>query len=276
MLQERITGFQHLGIPTYDIDKFYNWFVEVLGVDLVNKEIISTDVQDEDIIIYFLKKGNLLLELYQLTGEDRKKTKERKAGSIDHFAVDTLDVDQAYDNFLLAKRIQIDDTTSEGPVMLPESGEKGAKYLNILGPNQVKVELNQDLAKCDRHRNANIKDLSHIGIPCPNLKKVLPFYLKLGFQEYSRVLEGEVKIILLEKEDVFLELYTMPSPGQEGIIDHIALQVDDIEKAFAETQELNLTIIEEDIQEMPCWKRGVKFFNILGPDNVKIEMNQKL
>ena len=66
--------------------------------------------------------------------------------------------------------------------------------------------------------------------------------------------------------------------GVPGAIDHIALNVTDVEKVYeAIVNDGSYTICdpEKGIQFLPFYN-GVKFFTILGPNGEKVEFNQKL
>ena len=61
-----------------------------------------------------------------------------------------------------------------------------------------------------------------------------------------------------------------------GAIDHIAMDVEDVEKAWEEVKALGITPIETEIQALPFWENGVRYFNIYGPNREKIEFSQML
>ena len=61
-----------------------------------------------------------------------------------------------------------------------------------------------------------------------------------------------------------------------GSIDHIALDVTDIEAAYAEIGKLGYTVLEDGIQSLPFWAKGVRFFTIEGPNKEKVEFSQML
>ena len=62
-----------------------------------------------------------------------------------------------------------------------------------------------------------------------------------------------------------------------GAVDHIALNVTDIESVFAwinasETYQS----LDAEIQQLPFFERGVRFFRISGPNGETVEFNQIL
>jgi lactoylglutathione lyase len=54
------------------------------------------------------------------------------------------------------------------------------------------------------------------------------------------------------------------------------LDVTDVEAAFQAAKEKNYNIKETEVKFLPFWENGVKFFNIVGPNNETVEFCQKL
>lgn len=66
--------------------------------------------------------------------------------------------------------------------------------------------------------------------------------------------------------DLTLEIYgNGPAAGVSGAIDHIALDVSDIEAAYALVQGLGYPVVSQGIESMNVWENGVRYFTILGP-----------
>ena len=63
---------------------------------------------------------------------------------------------------------------------------------------------------------------------------------------------------------------------EAGAIDHVALNVKDIEEIFAYVNQENLNTTNDTIHFLPFWENGVKFFTIEGPNKEKIEFSQYL
>lgn len=61
-----------------------------------------------------------------------------------------------------------------------------------------------------------------------------------------------------------------------GAVDHIAIDVTDIEEAYQAARELGCPFFEEGISFLPFWERGIRYFILLGPNQEKIEFCQKL
>jgi lactoylglutathione lyase len=136
--------------------------------------------------------------------------------------------------------------------------------------------------------HGNLQGFQHLGLPVTNLERSKAFYLNFGFVEGMRTdLPGQVEpvqVAMLAKDGFTIELYQLPGPErqeigtrQDGHIDHIALNVLDIDKAYAEIKAAGLEILESDAPVfLPFWARGVKFFTVRGPDGEKVEFNQIL
>ena len=113
----------------------------------------------------------------------------------------------------------------------------------------------------------NLRGLQHIGLPVTNLERSKAFYSELGFLE-----ELSLELYQLEQEE-----RQMIANRTDGHIDHIALDVMDIEQAYTEICAAGLEILEEDAPVfLPFWDQGVKYFTIRGPDGEKVEFNQIL
>lgn len=132
------------------------------------------------------------------------------------------------------------------------------------------------------------KRLQHVGIPVSSIAISEAFYSRLGFQNVMQStfsIEGETgTCIMMQNSDVIIELYQMPEKylheiktRNHGHIDHIAFDVDDIEKTFSLLKTSSFNILEDHPVHLPFfWNNGCKYFNILGPDGEKLEFNQIL
>ena len=137
-------------------------------------------------------------------------------------------------------------------------------------------------------RKGNLKGLQHLGIPVTNLERSKEFYAQLGFVEVMRTdLTGAAEptwVAMMQHEGLMIELYQFGpeqrqaiAQGIDGHIDHMALDVLDIELAYHEICAAGLEIIEEGAPVyLPFWDHGVKYFTIRGPDGEKVEFNQIL
>lgn len=121
--------------------------------------------------------------------------------------------------------------------------------------------------------------LQHIGLPTNDIAKTAAFYESLGFENlYETVNEkaGE-KVAFLGMKGLVIEAYENGQAAMEsGAVDHIAIDVADVEGAYRLAQEQGYEIVSQGIEALPFWENGVKFFIILGPNRERIEFNQML
>ena len=92
-MQENVMGMQHLGLPCVDMEKSMTWYTEVLGFEKIEEKVMPED----NIHAAFLKKGNLVLEMYHLDEETMKEIAARSDGHIDHLALDVKDIQAAFE-----------------------------------------------------------------------------------------------------------------------------------------------------------------------------------
>lgn len=124
---------------------------------------------------------------------------------------------------------------------------------------------------------AHCTGIQHVGIPTNNLEATVAFFKKLGFAVALRTGSEKKPVAFLSLKNVMIETYQIRQAiGAPGAIDHLALNVDDIQATYADVTALGFSALEEGVQFLPLWERGVRFFTILGPDGEKIEFSQKL
>ena len=98
----------------------------------------------------------------------------------------------------------------------------------------------------------NLKDqmngVQHVGVPTNDIETTIKFYEALGF-----------KIAL-----------------ESGAIDHVAIDVKDVEKVHELVTAAGLNTTNDEVHFLPFWENGVKFFTIEGPNKEKVEFSQYL
>lgn len=176
-------------------------------------------------------------------------------------------------------------STINGPVLLKNFFSKGVKYINFVGPNGETVELNQNLASKDFINKNVLNGWAHLGIPVTDINRSKSFYKDLGFVEVMNAEVkkegGIIKVSFMNLNGFHIELYQLFGEELEkikkrvdGHIDHIALDVLDVDQAFNELQQANYNIDETLPSYIDFGDFEVRFFNVKGPDNEKIESNQ--
>lgn len=119
---------------------------------------------------------------------------------------------------------------------------------------------------------------THLGMPPVCYDKTVEFYKDLGFtEEFFLVCGDGNRIIFLKLKSLLLEIYeSSSSPGVAGAVDHIAIDVNDIEAVFDQIKAEGYTLLDDHICSMPFWANGEKYFTIQGPNGEKIEFVQIL
>lgn len=134
--------------------------------------------------------------------------------------------------------------------------------------------------------------VQHIGIPTNDINKTIEFYHALGFTTALRTVNGAEEVAFLQLHNLMIETYQNHQAKMEyGAIDHIAIDVKNIdalfeevkakaieaEKAASEKQATPLfRMLDTQVNGLPFWEKGVKFFTIEGPNKEKIEFCERL
>ena len=117
--------------------------------------------------------------------------------------------------------------------------------------------------------------IQHIGVPTNDIEKTIAFYTALGFEVAHRADNNGELVAFLRLGDLTIETYqNFRAVGSAGAVDHIAINVTDVDEARRIADEMRLEVIEEG--RLPFWTNGVKYFTILGPNREKLEFNQYL
>ncbi len=136
-IKSYLTGLQHIGIPVHDLNQTIP-FYEGIGFEMMHyKHVVHNDVK---VKAAFMKLHELVLEFYELEGSLLEEITDRKDGHIDHFAINTNDVEALY-KLIQAGPYRLLDTTLQGLDFF----EKGVMFFRILGPSNEVIEFNQIL-----------------------------------------------------------------------------------------------------------------------------------
>ena len=121
--------------------------------------------------------------------------------------------------------------------------------------------------------------LQHIGIPTNDIEATKAFYISLGFEVAYETLNENAneKVSFLKRGDIIIEVYENHRANKiTGAIDHICFKVANIELVFQDIKLGGFELADDEIQFLPFWENGVKFFNIYGPNKEKVEFLQLL
>ncbi|MDE7242372.1 MAG: VOC family protein [Oscillospiraceae bacterium] len=122
-----------------------------------------------------------------------------------------------------------------------------------------------------------VTGLQHIGIPTNNMAATVKFYHSLGFETVHETSNNGETVCFLRLANICIEAYENGKAAEKaGAIDHIALDVDDIEAAWKAVRSAGYQTRETEIQTLPFWSNGVRFFNIQGPNGETVEFGQIL
>lgn len=117
--------------------------------------------------------------------------------------------------------------------------------------------------------------VQHIGVPTNDIAKTIAFYESLGFVNAHQVDNNGEMVAFLKLGDLVIETYQNGrAVGSAGAVDHIAINVTDVDAARSIADKMGLNVIEAG--QLPFWSNGVKYFTVTGPNGEKIEFNQYL
>jgi catechol 2,3-dioxygenase-like lactoylglutathione lyase family enzyme len=131
----------------------------------------------------------------------------------------------------------------------------------------------------------NILGFQHLGLPVTDISRSEDFYRRLGFKAVMKTGlpagDDAVQVVMMQIKGFVLELYQLVGSEldevrtrADGHIDHFALDVQDIDRAFADVRASGLTPLEDAPVFLPFWDKGVRYFSVRGPDGEKVEFNQ--
>ena len=258
-----IIGLAHAAFFTKDMESTRSFFKDYFGYD----EPIVMKNDDGSLAFTVIKiNDRQLVELFP--------EREQMTPRLYHFALETTDA-EAMRLYLKSKGCEVPDQTPRG-----RTGNLNYFVKDPNGNICEIVEYGKD--------GMNAKDIgqhlpktriaprmSHVGIPTPDLDKALSFYVDiLGFREVWRGGPDPAKVNWVHvqtpegEETLELMLYEKkPSWGSMGSMNHICLEVSDIEAAKAELD--SRTLPEglrqpSDIRTGINRKRQVNCYNIEG------------
>ena len=121
--------------------------------------------------------------------------------------------------------------------------------------------------------------IQHIGIPTNDIEKTIEFYKNLGFEIAFQTIneEADEKVAFLKLKTLVIETYeNKQAKLTNGAIDHVAIDVIDIEEVYQYIEENQMNTTKDESHFLPFWENGVRFFTIEGPNKEKIEFSQYL
>lgn len=128
MIKNRKLG--HLGLATNDIEATVNWYIDVLGFELIGK--FESPAGEP---ICFVKNGDVVYEIFTPNGG------VATPGKIDHLCLESVDIEKDY-AYCVEQGYEFE---AEGIQELPTVWEKGVRYFKIMSPSGEPVEFCQVL-----------------------------------------------------------------------------------------------------------------------------------
>ena len=131
--------------------------------------------------------------------------------------------------------------------------------------------------------NINIKNqitgIQHIGIPTNDIDKTITFYQGLGFEIALTTVNkaANERVAFMKMNNLIIETYeNQRAVMRAGAIDHIAMDVTDINHVYNEVKAAGYNIVHDSVQFLPFWEYGIKFFTIVGPNEEMLEFSERL
>jgi len=131
-----VAGLQHIGLPVHDLEASIAFYSQI-GFQIAYRRGTAEGL---DFRVAFLELGGLVLELYELAGDEMAQIKARTDGHWDHVALDVPDIGRAYEAARSAGW-----TVLEGETRFLPFFENGVRFFTVRGPSGEKVEFNQRL-----------------------------------------------------------------------------------------------------------------------------------
>ena len=129
---------------------------------------------------------------------------------------------------------------------------------------------------CARPLLENITGLQHVGLPTLDMDATLKFYGLLGFKCVGAHINEGNKCNFLRRGDLTIETYEEKAAVRAwGAIQHIALEVRNADEAFPFVKKIceenSYKMIDDHVMALPFWDKGIRYFNIEGPNHEVIE-----
>ena len=116
-----------------------------------------------------------------------------------------------------------------------------------------------------------VTGLAHIGIFVKDIDKSIDYYKRLGFTLDNEE-QPSIRIAFLSAGNCLIELVEQKElPGREaGVVDHVAMVVDDIDAAIENAKAKGIEIDASQVSSMDILG-GIKNVFFAGPDGERLE-----
>jgi catechol 2,3-dioxygenase-like lactoylglutathione lyase family enzyme len=133
----KINRLQHIGLPITNLQASQA-FYEKLGFESAMRATFDHDGGQGQVAM--MRRGDIIIELYQLPEPELSRVKQRSDGHIDHIAFDVDDIEETY-ALLKSEGFAI----IEPQPMFLNFWERGCRFFNMLGPDGERLEFCQIL-----------------------------------------------------------------------------------------------------------------------------------
>ena len=122
----------------------------------------------------------------------------------------------------------------------------------------------------------NICGLGHMGLPTLDMDATIKFYRFWGFKIIHSKINAGNKVNFIQKGNCIIETYEDKDAVKAwGAIQHMALNVQSADDAFPFVKEIceknGYKMIDHHVMTLPFWDKGIKYFNIEGPNHEVLE-----
>ena len=122
-----------------------------------------------------------------------------------------------------------------------------------------------------------ITGIQHIGIPTNDIQATKDFYHSLGFTTDIETENNGEKVAFLRLNNLVIETYQNGQAAmQSGAINHIAIDVKNIDEMFGLVKSLGVEMGDNSVNALQFWENGVRFFTIVGPNKERVEFCERL
>ncbi len=128
-------GLAHIGVFVDNIKVSKKFYQDMLDMEIFHENIIKTP--DGSILVAFVKKNDLVIELVQLPIPQKSKVE----GPVHHIAFKVKNIEAARDELAAKGIVFIDAEISFKPHLF----ENGGKWIMFKGPDNEILELNEVL-----------------------------------------------------------------------------------------------------------------------------------
>lgn len=128
--------------------------------------------------------------------------------------------------------------------------------------------------------SVEIKGIAHVGLYIKDIERSKKFYTEiLGFQNICEFVSlDNNKIAFMKSGNLIIELiqHEVWMDRKDGLFDHIAMEVGNIEEISEKLKELGIAFEADIYYDNLVFDRGVKYQAFRGPDGEHLEIYQTL